>query len=584
MDFHPTFPQEDIATMKTPVWKRTVSMALVLILLLCAAPLSTMAAEKTFTLIPLEGTDVELDQTAFQYTGQEIRPNVTVRVRGRLLTLDKDYTLEYADNIQVGTGKVIVTGIATASESVGYTGTVEIPFQITKDAPAFTLIQLKGTDVTIDGTEFAYTGSPIEPVITVTVEGKTLTAGKDYSLSYRNNVEVGTGTVTVSGIATASETVGYTGTVEIDFTIIPSVYQLKGTDVTIEGTKFTYTGSYIEPKVTVTVSGKELVRDEHYTLTYHNNIGVGTATASVNGIESAGYTGQVNVDFTIEKDTETPEPILIPLKGTDVTIDGTEFTYTGKAIEPKVTVKVEGKALVLGRDYSLTYENNVNVGTAYAVVQGIATASETVGYTGEVKIPFTIVKAQENTKPTEPEVTEPEATEPETTEPETTEPETTEPETTEPEVTEPETTIPEVTQPESDSSQSVSYKITRGDKATWYRQSTKTLSFTANGDIKAFEGVEIDGKDLADKYYSVENGTVVTLKKDFLQKLSVGKHTITILFEDGEAQGTFRVSEGLDATNPETGDRFNMGLWMTLMSVSAAGGIGLFVFRKKILG
>ena len=460
---HPTFPEEDITTMKTSLWKRTVSMALALILL-CAAPVTAMAAEKTFTLIQLAETDVELDQTAFQYTGQEIRPNVTVRVQDRLLTLDKDYTLEYADNIEIGTGKVIVTGIATASETVGYTGTVEIPFQITKEAPAYTLIQLKGTDVTIDGTSFPYTGSPIEPAITVTVEGKTLTAGKDYSLSYRNNVEVGTGTVIVSGIATASEILGYTGTVEIDFTITPAVYELKGTDVTIEGTSFPYTGSYIEPKVTVTVNGRELVRDEHYTLSYHNNLGAGTATASVNGIVSAGYTGQVNIDFTIEKD-----------------------------------------------------------------------------------------------------------------------PEETQPETTEPDATEPETSIPEVTQPESDSAQSVEYKITKGDKSTWYRQSTKNLSFTANGSVKSFEGVKIDGKDLAEKYYAVESGsTVVTLKKDFLQKLSVGKHTITILFGDGQAEGSFRVSEGLDATNPETGDDFSMGLWMAVMGLSLAGGIGMIVFRKKL--
>ena len=81
----------------------------------------------------------------------------------------------------------------------------------------------------------------------------------------------------------------------------------------------------------------------------------------------------------------------------------------------------------------------------------------------------------------------------------------------------------------------------------------------------------------------MESGsTVVTLKKDFLQKLSVGKHTITILFEDGQAQGAFKVAEGLDATNPETGDRFNMGLWMSVMGISLAGGIGLFVFRKKL--
>ena len=380
-----------IKTMIRTFWKRTVSLALAAVLL-AAAPVSVKAAEKRFTLIPLEATDVQLDQTAFPYTGQEIRPNVTVRVKDQLLTLDKDYTLEYADNIQVGTGRVLVTGIATASETFGYTGTVEIPFQITRDEPAYTLIELKGTDVTIDGATFPYTGEAIEPKVTVTVEGKTLTAGKDYSVAYRNNIQPGTGTVTVSGIATASETVGYTGTVDIDFTIV-----------------------------------KE----------------------------------------------ETP---------------------------------------------------------------------------------------------------------PETTVPETTVPETTVPETTVPETTVPETTVPETTQPES-----VAYKITKGNKATWFRQSSKDLSFTADGKFKDFTGVRVDGKDLAEKYFTVKSGsTVVTLKKDFLQKLSVGNHTVTILFEDGQAEGTFRVSEGLDTTNPETGDNSRIGLWCGIMAITAAAGTGLIVFRKKI--
>lgn len=542
--------------MNKPFWKRSVGALLALAALLGAVPVTALAAENRFTLIPLEESDVALDALAFQYTGEEIRPNVTVRVQETLLTLDKDYTLTYADNVEVGTGKVIVTGIATASETTGYTGTVEVPFEITEKAPAFTLIELKGTDVTIDGTSFPYTGSPIEPAITVTVEGKTLTAGKDYSVAYRNNVEPGTATVTVSGIATASETLGYTGTVEIDFTITPAAagpVELTDSHVSMEGTRFTYTGSYIEPKVTVTVDGRELVRDEHYKLSYHSNIAVGTATASVTGIETAGYTGQVNVDFTIEKETDSPDFQLITLKGTDVTLEGTEFTHTGKAIEPKVTVTVNGKVLTRGQDYSLVYENNIGVGTAYAVVRGIATASETVGYTGEVKLPFTIVKAQEETKPTEPEATEPEATEPEATEPEATKPET------------------------------VEYKITKGNKATWYVSSAKTLSFTVNGAFDDFEGVQIDGKDLPEKYYTVKEGsTVVTLKSAFLQKLDTGKHTITVLFADGEASGTFTVAEGLDTTNPETGDTFHMGLWLSIMGLSLAAGTGLFVFRKKL--
>ena len=446
---HPTFQREDIATMFNPKCKRFVSSALILVMLLMAMPVFAGAAQADFTLITLEATDVELDATSFTYTGREIRPNVTVRVRDQLLTLDQDYTLDYADNIEVGTGKVIVTGIATASETLGYTGTVEIPFEIT-----------------------------------------------------------------------------------------PALVELTEEHVALEGTKFTYTGSYIEPKVTVAVDGKELVRDEDYTLRYHSNIGVGTATASVTGLESAGYTGQVNVNFTIEKDPEIPDFRLIPLEESHVALEGKEFPHTGKAIEPKVTVTVEGRELVRGEAYSLTYESNIAPGTGYAVIRGIATASETLGYTGEVKIPFTITKPQEETEPTQPEETKPE---------------------------------------------SVTYKITKGDKSTWYHDSAKTLSFTVDADFDRFEGVQIDGKQLDSKYYTAKSGsTVITLKSAFLQKLDIGKHTITILFEDGQAEGAFKVADGLDTSNPETGDGFPMGLWMTVMAASLAGAAVLLVFRKKI--
>lgn len=376
--------------MKPTKFRRCLALALAL-LVAAAVPVTALAdtAEPT----ELVATDVTLDQTHFEYTGEEIRPNVTVRVDDTLLTLDKDYTLTFADNIEVGTGRVIVTGIATASEAMGYTGTVEIPFTINAPVP----------------------------------------------------------------------------------------YELKGTDVTIEGTSFPYTGSYIEPKVTVTVEGKELVREQDYTLRYHNNLGAGTATASVTGIEAAGYTGQVNIPFTIEPDQ-----------------------------------------------------------------------------------------------------TEPETTEPETTEPETTEPEATEPEATEPEATVPETNKPEANEPEATEPETVEYKITKGNKASWYRESTKTLAFTANGKRADFVGVKVDGKELKEDDYILGTGnTTVTLKRAFLKALKNGSHTITILFEDGEATGTFRVAEGLDTTNPETGD--SIGLWVTLMGLSAAAAMGLVLFRKKLI-
>ena len=518
------------------------SLGLMLSLVLSVLPFTALAAEtenSDFTATELVATNVTLDETEFTYTGKEIRPNVTVRVEDTLLTLDRDYTLTFENNIEVGEAKAIVTGIATA----GYTGTVEHPFYISEkppQEPEFTLVEIKGTDVLINGTEFPYTGAPIEPAISVTIAGRTLTPGQDYAIEYVNNLLPGTGTVIVRGIATASETVGYTGEVRIDFTILPAeqipdedipdtekpeeypLVEIQRGDVTINGMEFIYTGKPIEPEITVTVGGKVLTQGKDYSLKYEDNIEVGSGKAIVSGIatatEEGGYTGTVEIKFTIRPITAEEYP-LVEIKGTDVTIEGTRFPYTGNPIQPKITVKVNGKVLTAGKDYSVAYANNVSVGTAAVTISGIATVTETGGYTGTVTLNFTIVP---------------------------------------------------------------SYRITAGDGSKWFLGSSKNLSFTADGSFDDFTGVSINGRTLEQEYYTVKEGTTVTLKNAFLKKLPVGNHTITIRFQDGEATGTFRITNELDTTNPQTGDRFPLHALTAVLFISLTGLIGAaFVWFKK---
>ena len=271
------------------------------------------------------------------------------------------------------------------------------------------------------------------------------------------------------------------------------------------------------------------------------------------------------------KADQTPEFTLIQLVATDITLDETEFTYTGEEIRPNVTVRVQGQLLTLDKDYTLEYADNIQPGTAKVIVTGIATASETVGYTGTVEHPFFIAPAQEpeTSEPTEPSV--PETSEP--TEPSV--PETSEP--TEPSV--PETSEPtEPTEPER-----ITYKITKGNGGTWYRASNKALSFTADGASKDFTGVSVDGKKLDEKYFLVKDNTMVSLTSLFLEKLSLGKHTITIHFADGDAQGTFRVESPETDSNPKTGDAFPLHLWSAVLFLSLTGltGVAFVCIRKR---
>ena len=263
---------------------------------------------------------------------------------------------------------------------------------------------------------------------------------------------------------------------------------------------------------------------------------------------------------------ETAEPKA--LVATDVTLDETRFQYTGQEIRPNVTVRVEGQLLTLDRDYTLEFKDNVEVGTAAVVVTGM----ETAGYTGTVEHPFYIEPGTTQDEETEP-------TQPETTEPEETEPEQTQPEETQPEETQPEETKPEETQP--DPTQPVSYRITKGDGSVWHKDSGKDLSFTTDGDHKDFQKLLVDGKIVNSKYYTAAQGTVVTLQAKFLQSLDQQKHTITLVFADGEAEGTFRVSAPADESNPKTGD--SVHLWMALLFVSLTGMAGTaFVCTRKL--
>ncbi|MGN0512615.1 MAG: dockerin type I domain-containing protein [Lachnospiraceae bacterium] len=82
--------------------------------------------------------------------------------------------------------------------------------------------------------------------------------------------------------------------------------------------------------------------------------------------------------------------------------------------------------------------------------------------------------------------------------------------------------------------------ITEGEK--------KALSFTSNAAFGDFIRVELDGKTLDKKNYTVKEGsTVVTLKADYAATLSVGEHTIGIVSESGTATTAFTVNVKMNA-------------------------------------
>ena len=230
-----------------------------------------------FTINPKNASNLTISSIAAQtYSGSAQTPTVTVKDGTTTLTSGTHYTVAYSNNTNAGTATVTITGQGN------YTGTKSANFTI----------NAKGaSDLTIsDIAAVTYNGSEQTPTVTVKDGNTTLINGTHYTVSYSNNINAGTATVTITGQG------NYTGTKSANFTI-----NAKGaSDLTISDiAAVTYNGSEQTPTVTVKDGNTTLINGTHYTVSYSNNINAGTATVTITG--QGNYTGTKSANFTINK-------------------------------------------------------------------------------------------------------------------------------------------------------------------------------------------------------------------------------------------------------------------------------------------
>ena len=272
------------------------------------------------------------DQT---YTGSLIAPNVTVTCNDVELVKDTDYTVSYSNNKNVGTATISITGIGD------YTGT------ITKN---FKIVARGISDTTIGSIpNQTYTGNSISALPVITYNGATLTKGTDYTLTYSNNVNVGTATVTIKGQG------NFKGTTSKTFSI--SARAMSDTSVANVSSQ-TYTGNSISPLPTITYNNKTLKKDTDYTLSYSNNTNAGTATITITG--KGNFTGTTSKTFSISARAMSDTSVA----------NVSSQTYTGNGISPLPTITYNNKTLKKDTDYTLSYSDNINVGTATITITG----------------------------------------------------------------------------------------------------------------------------------------------------------------------------------------------------------------------
>jgi len=222
--------------------------------------------------LSVKDAQISLSKSSYSYSSYEKKPSVTVSCGETLLTEGTDYKKFYIKNVNAGTSYVMIQGIGD------YSGTTMQEFTINQ-------IDLgENCEISEPGNQ-TYTGSKIKPAVTVSYKGKTLKKNIDYSVTYKNNLNAGTATMTIKGKR------NFSGSVTKEFIIMKK--NLSSVTPKLQYSVMTYTGKERRPAVTI----DGLTENEDFIVTYENNTKVGTATVTVTGINNC--TGETAATFQI---------------------------------------------------------------------------------------------------------------------------------------------------------------------------------------------------------------------------------------------------------------------------------------------
>ena len=317
----------------------------------------TGSASKSFRIVPADIANftASLSASTFGYDGSKKKPSATVRSGNKTLTSGTDFTVSYSNNVNVGTASAVITGKGN------YSGSITKEFIITPaDFSKLTASLATGT--------FSYDGTEKKPEVTVKSGSKQLTAGTDFTVSYTDNINVGTAKAVITGKG------NYSGTITKSFKITQA--DLSKFTASLSADSFIYDGAEKKPEVTVKSDNAQLTAATDFTVSYSSNVNAGTATVTITG--KGNYSGSIRKQFTI-----TPADF----SGFSAELSADTVTYTGSAQKPGATVKSGDKVLVSGTDFTVSYSNNTNTGTAKATIKGKG------NYSGTITKEFTITPA-----------------------------------------------------------------------------------------------------------------------------------------------------------------------------------------------
>lgn len=186
-----------------------------------------------------------------------------------------------------------------------------------------------------EGETFTYSGAELTPTVRVYInrvvlDDEQLIENTDYTVTYSDNINAGTATVTITGIG------AYSGTKNVTFAIEPK----KIDSPTFDGLKpeYTYTGQKVEPEFAL-MDGDTVIPSSEYEVSYSDNTEVGTATITITDVTGGNYDINCKAEFDIVK----ADPVINELPVADPISYDPHKTLNEASISGGVVIGVSGE-------------------------------------------------------------------------------------------------------------------------------------------------------------------------------------------------------------------------------------------------
>lgn len=322
-----------------------------------ADDLPNTAAEEVRIDLSAELTDTRTNKIAPRvYNGKAYEPSVKVTAfngkRRVTLKKNKDYKLQYANNVHAGEDKATVT----ISGMGKYTGSVTKTFTITpKNVKKLKIM----------------TGSKLpgdKGVAIVIYDGTVRLNNGLFLAEYIDAQDPKKAKIMIKPKETTTD---YTGSVTSKLTVydVPKENYINTAKQEITGDTL-YTGKAIKRDVKLTIGDTELRYNKDYKVQYKNNVNAGTAVMIITG--KGKYKGKIVNTFNIGRVDLNKKELAENIPQHVTIADISPKTFSGREQKPAVTIKTMGnKKLALNKDYTVTYSNNIHAGTATITIAGI---------------------------------------------------------------------------------------------------------------------------------------------------------------------------------------------------------------------